>query len=251
MLHQTKRGPSKIALAVCSPISWGRGPCCACFTAHTEAALRFSSLFLLQPNLQTLALYCIHTPTHVVGYNKRRITSRPQVHSNGFHFHFSLEEDPKLGYVLPTWLGDKPPEPELLTALSSCVLPRLTRRPQHLQHNLQTSRREAAAASGAVASVTPQAELASAEQPAQVVLPQLLSDMTLLHLPLKPGCEDVGQKLGQLRPTLLLFLRQLRCLVLSDVEAGTVRLLVAEVVGGLVSRAVRRLNRQQGDSVAT
>ena len=36
------------------------------------------------------------------------------------------------------------------------------------------------------------------------------------------GCEDVGAKLAQLRPTLLLFLRQLRCLVLSDPEAGTV-----------------------------
>jgi hypothetical protein len=57
-----------------------------------------------------------------------------------------------------------------------------------------------------------------------VALSQLLgpSNMTLLHLPLKPGSEDVGQKLAQLRPTLLLFLRQLRCLVLSDAEAGTV-----------------------------
>jgi hypothetical protein len=65
---------------------------------------------------------------------------------------------------------------------------------------------------------------AVASLPAGVALSQLLgpSNMTLLHLPLKPGSEDVGQKLAQLRPTLLLFLRQLRCLVLSDAEAGTV-----------------------------
>lgn len=69
------------------------------------------------------------------------------------------------------------------------------------------------------------AATAAAALPAGSALSQLLgpSSMTLLHLPLQPGSEEVGQKLAQLRPTLLLFLRQLRCLVLSDADAGTVR----------------------------
>lgn len=140
-----------------------------------------------------------------------RVTECPQIHSGGFHFNFDLQLNPQLGYVLPTWIGDQPLQPTLLQSLHSSVLTRLLH-----QHQLQ----EASGGTHAVAAAVEQV----ASAPAGPALAQLLggSNMTLLHLPLKPGSEDVGQKLAQLRPTLLLFLRQLRCLVLSDAEAGTV-----------------------------
>jgi hypothetical protein len=49
------------------------------------------------------------------------------------------------------------------------------------------------------------------------------SNLTAIHLPFRAEHEDVGQKLEQLRPTLLLFLRKLRCLMLTGAVAGEVR----------------------------
>jgi hypothetical protein len=149
-----------------------------------------------------------------------------------------------MGYVLPTWVGDKQLQPTLLESLDSSVLARLLQ--QHRSFGQQQQGmceqpqqqesgdhgqlgEQHTAPSDASSTTTGPTRVeapagAVASLPAGVALSQLLgpSNMTLLHLPLKPGSEDVGQKLAQLRPTLLLFLRQLRCLVLSDAEAGTV-----------------------------
>ena len=180
-----------------------------------------------------------------------RVTNCPQIHSGGFHFAFNLQQHPEMGYVLPTWVGDKQLQPTLLESLDSSVLTRLLQQQRALREQQQgileqpqqqdSSDHEqlgehATVPSDDAASTATRAEGVetsagrlqaggAASLPAGVALSQLLgpSNMTLLHLPLKPGSEDVGQKLAQLRPTLLLFLRQLRCLVLSDAEAGTVR----------------------------
>ena len=175
-----------------------------------------------------------------------RVTHCPQIHSGGFHFAFDLQQHPEMGYVLPTWVGDKQLQPTLLESLDSSVLTRLLQQqkglrqqqqevPQQLQQQEssdqeeQLGEQESSAPSDASSTAIRPTRVdvqagAAATLPAGAALSQLLgpSNMTLLHLPLKPGSEDVGQKLAQLRPTLLLFLRQLRCLVLSDAEAGTV-----------------------------
>lgn len=143
-----------------------------------------------------------------------RVTNCPQIHSGGFNFAFDLQQHPELGYVLPTWIGRDPLHPALVDSLQSSILTRLLQQ----QHN-QAGRVSSTAASTAPASASAAASLAAGPALSRLLGP---SNMTLLHLPLKPGSEDVGQKLAQLRPTLLLFLRQLRCLVLSDADAGTV-----------------------------
>jgi hypothetical protein len=124
-----------------------------------------------------------------------------------------LDEHPEMGYVLPTWVGDKQLQPTLLGSLQSSAVARLLQQQQLALSNTSGT---------GIATLAAAAD--AADLPAGAALSRLLgpSSMTLLHLPLKPGSEDVGQKLAQLRPTLLLFLRQLRCLVLSDAEAGTV-----------------------------
>nr|KAG5712632.1 hypothetical protein BaRGS_029687 [Batillaria attramentaria] len=40
-----------------------------------------------------------------------RVTSRPEVHSNGFHLCFDVSSGP-MGYILPHWCEDSAPEPE-------------------------------------------------------------------------------------------------------------------------------------------
>ena len=80
---------------------------------------------------------------------------------------------------------------------------------------------QAAAAAGAGdAAGGPQAAAAPAERN-KLLAPG--SNLTAIHLPLRPGCDEVGQKLDHLRPTLLLFLRKLRCLMLTDTVSGEVR----------------------------
>jgi hypothetical protein len=148
-----------------------------------------------------------------------RVTNCPQIHSRGFHFAFDLDQHPEMGYVLPTWVGDKHLQPTLLESLQSSAVARLLQQQQQQQQQQLALSATSDTDTAALAATADAADL-----PAGAALSRLLgpSNMTLLHLPLKPGSEDVGQKLAQLRPTLLLFLRQLRCLVLSDAEAGTV-----------------------------
>jgi hypothetical protein len=83
---------------------------------------------------------------------------------------------------------------------------------QQLQLWLQES---AAAAAAAGSSIYRPAEASRVLGPG--------SNLTAIHLPFRAEHEDVGQKLEQLRPTLLLFLRKLRCLMLTDAVAGEVR----------------------------
>lgn len=127
-----------------------------------------------------------------------------------------------MGYVLPTWVGSQRLQPTLLDSLQSSVLARLLQqqRQRLLTGSIAAADNDDDSGAAAVSACTADA----AAMPAGSALSMLLglSNLTLLHLPLKAGSEDVGQKLAQLRPTLLLFLRQLRCLVLSDTEAGTV-----------------------------
>jgi hypothetical protein len=186
-----------------------------------------------------------------------RLTQCPHIHTNGFHFSFDLQQHGNLGYVLPTWLGDKPLAEELQQALGSSSMLNLLQQQglaagsgssssgasplaellsliqqqqqqaqqddeeeeqelpdaeeqqhqQQLQHWMQNS-----AATGAGASTIAEAS--------RLLGPG--SNLTAIHLPLRAEHEDVGQKIEQLRPTLLLFLRKLRCLMLTDAVVGEV-----------------------------
>lgn len=146
-----------------------------------------------------------------------RITDCPHIFSNGFRFNYDLIEHGKLGYVTPTWQQQLPEE--FLQALNCSTLLRLS------HHSSSTAGTEAASECGQM----PESDTGStridrvaADDRLQVML-GCSGNLTALHLPLKPGCDDVGQKLSQLRPTLLLFLRKLRCLMLTDAEQGEVR----------------------------
>eukprot|EP00775_Hariotina_reticulata_P013386 gene13386-13513_t len=203
-----------------------------------------------------------------------RVTQCPQIHTNGFHFAFDLRQHGNLGYVLPTWLGDQPLEPELLQALSSSVLVER----QQADSNFRN------AAELAAGSVEQRWLPASAKAARQInlhsILPGLIMqphqqttelaeadeeldeeelshqqqqqrwlhsqgppgagttagtadnesltawrNLTVIHLPLKAECDEVGQKLDQLQATLLLFLRKLSCLVLTDAESQQSKLM--------------------------
>jgi hypothetical protein len=207
-----------------------------------------------------------------------RVTQRPQIHTNGFHFAFDLGQHGSLGYVLPTWLGDQPLEPELLQAVHSSMLVKLT---QQGGSSTLTSTAAADASNGGRwvgpagsaahlnelhsvlaglaqqhqpegANVTEDKNEQLDEEEVQHQQQRLLwlqahqahddgvtglraaaaadrqcmmgpaSTLTVIHLPLRPECDEVHQKLDHLRPTLLLFLRKLRCLMLTDAEAEQV-----------------------------
>lgn len=205
-----------------------------------------------------------------------RITQCPHIHTNGFHFAFDLTQHGNLGYVLPTWLGDQPLEPELLQALENSALLKLKQ--QQLGGGGSSGSKEDDSAAVSAAAVDSDvgkllAELMQQQQDEpeeqeeqldeeemrhqqqqQVWLQQLgsgnplsgaesfvgespsaittaavaaaehmLGGLTAIHLPLRPECDEVSQKLDTLRPTLLLFLRKLRCLMLTDAVAGEVR----------------------------
>lgn len=197
-----------------------------------------------------------------------RVTQCPNIHTNGFHFSFDLRKHANLGYVLPTWLGGQPLEPELQQALDSSALMKITQQSSGVMHagtaetdttgqgqfhkmlfeflqqkqTLETDDQEVLdddemrhqeqlqvwlanlhtttpAASGGFAS-----QIAAAAAGAVERHPGLGpgTNLTAIHLPLRPECDEVSQKLDQLRPTLLLFLRKLRCLMLTDAGAGEV-----------------------------
>jgi hypothetical protein len=198
-----------------------------------------------------------------------RVTECPHIHTNGFHFSFDLQQHGNLGYVLPTWLGDQPLAEELQQALDS----------SSMLHLLQQQELAAGSSSGGdhlaeLLSLIKQQQEQQDDQEEEQELPdeeqqqhqqqlqqwmrnlpaatagacstaessQLLgpgSNLTAIHLLFRAEHEDVGQKVEQLRPTLLLFLRKLRCLMLTDAVVGEVREAVASACALLIgARAV-------------
>lgn len=121
-----------------------------------------------------------------------RVTNCPHIHSRGFHFAFDLDQHPEMGYVLPTWVGDKHLQPTLLESLQGSAVARLLQQQQPASLGMSP---EATPGTDAAALV---ATAAASDLPAGAALSRLLgpSNMTLLHLPLKPGSEDVGQLLA-------------------------------------------------------
>eukprot|EP00878_Enallax_costatus_P012106 GHUV01012639.1.p1 GENE.GHUV01012639.1~~GHUV01012639.1.p1 ORF type:complete len:977 (+),score=346.52 GHUV01012639.1:3040-5970(+) len=135
-----------------------------------------------------------------------RVTDSPHILSNGFRFNYDLITHGKLGYVTPTW--QQTLQQELQQALASSMMLQLTAKHKTVE-----------ARSGIPA------------QGSNTLMPldELLGtggNLTAMYLPLKPGCDEVGQKLSQLRPTLLLFLRKLGCLMLTDAEQQESKLMM-------------------------
>lgn len=139
-----------------------------------------------------------------------RITDQPHIFSNGFRFNYDLITHGKLGYVMPTWQQQL--QDEFLQALQCSTLLRL-------------SQQNSSSADGPTVTRDSSSTL-SHSRAGSGKLDVLLGpggNLTAMHLSLKAGCDEVGQKVSQLRPTLLLFLRKLRCLMLTDAEQGEVR----------------------------
>lgn len=144
------------------------------FLAHH--LLFFLLLSDLLASLCTLLTCCCSLPVSVFGRRFKsvfRVTEAPAVHSGPFHVAFDVSTDGALGYVLPTWVG--PPG---------------------------GGKQEGGA--GASSGGRPQ-------PPPEAAHPRW---RTLISLPLKRGVRGaaVARLFDDVSPSLLLFLRSLRCI---------------------------------------
>jgi hypothetical protein len=148
--------------------------------------------------LLTSWLRCAYTAT-------RRVTDAPQIHSNGFHIAFDLSHHQSLGYVLPEWLG---------------------------QAQVQQAEQAAAASRLRLGAPRPGGSSSSSSSVTKIVLPfkqGLLAGGAAAEgagaaagvLGGAAAAEGGGgralrHKFADVQPALLLFLRRLRCIAITD-----------------------------------
>ena len=54
--------------------------------------------------LTTISFYCFSTGQKGIGFKSVfRVTNRPEIHSNNFHWCFDIASGP-MGYILPHWI---------------------------------------------------------------------------------------------------------------------------------------------------